>query len=105
MATDGNQLSLGLAFGVHHAPTDAPAKVLRQIDLDWFYQEGCSFIFPDAWEAFEKAIPPAERGSMIEAYYKRLTDPDPRVHLPAAEAWSVWEGTTLSLIEDPARPR
>jgi proline iminopeptidase len=42
---------------------------------------------------------------MIEAYYKRLTDPDPRVHLPAAEAWSIWEGTTLSLIEDPARIR
>jgi proline iminopeptidase len=42
---------------------------------------------------------------MIGAYYKRLTDPDPRVHIPAAEAWSVWEGTTLSLIEDPIRVR
>lgn len=79
--------------------------LLRQIDLDWFYQEGCSFIFPDAWDAFVNPIPPAERDSMIEAYYKRLTDPDPKIHLPAAEAWSVWEGTTLSLIEDPARIR
>lgn len=32
LATDGNQISLRLAFGVHHAPTDAPAKLVRQID-------------------------------------------------------------------------
>ncbi|MFK2876922.1 hypothetical protein [Rhodanobacter hydrolyticus] len=34
MATLGNQSSLPLAFGVHHAPKDAPAKLLRQIDSD-----------------------------------------------------------------------
>lgn len=33
-ATDGNQLLLGLAFGVHHAPKDAPAKLVRQIDSE-----------------------------------------------------------------------
>ena len=32
LATDGNQMSLGLAFGVHRAPKDAPAKLVRQID-------------------------------------------------------------------------
>lgn len=32
LATDDNQLSLGLAFGVHRAPKDAPAKLVRQID-------------------------------------------------------------------------
>lgn len=79
--------------------------LLRQFELAWFYQSGCGNLFPDAWEAFERIIPPAERGDMIGAYYKRLIDPDPRVHLPAAEAWSVWEGTTLSLIEDKTRVR
>jgi len=79
--------------------------LLRQSELGWFYQDGCSALFPEAWDAFERIIPPDERGDMIGAYYKRLTDPDPRVHLPAAEAWSVWEGTTLSLIEDPIRVR
>lgn len=34
MSTDGNQKSLPLAFGVHRAPTDAPAKVLRLIDSE-----------------------------------------------------------------------
>jgi len=34
MATTGNQKILSLAFGVHHAPKDAPAKVLRLIESE-----------------------------------------------------------------------
>lgn len=102
--------TLSLAYAEAH-PERVTSLVLRGIfllrksELHWFYQDGCSALFPEAWEAFERIIPTAERGDMIGAYYKRLTDPDPRVHIPAAEAWSVWEGTTLSLIEDPIRVR
>jgi proline iminopeptidase len=79
--------------------------LLRKAELDWFYQEGCSWIFPDAFERYLAPIPPAERGNMIEAYYKRLTASDPEMQLAAARAWSVWEGTTLSLLHDPERVR
>ena len=102
--------TLALAYAETH-PARVTSMVLRGIfllrksELDWFYQNGCSHLFPEAWDAFERIIPPEERGDMIAAYYRRLTDPDPRVHIPAAEAWSVWEGTTLSLIEDPIRVR
>jgi len=102
--------TLALAYAETHAER-VTALVLRGIfllrrrEIEWFYQEGCSWIFPDAWEGFEREIPPAERGDMIGAYYRRLTDPDPKVQLAAATAWSVWEGTTLSLIEDPERIR
>ena len=34
MATLGNQKELRLAFGVHRAPTDAPANVVRQIESE-----------------------------------------------------------------------
>src|SRR5690349_16861772 len=34
LATDDNQKALRLAFGVHSAPVDAPAKVLRQIESE-----------------------------------------------------------------------
>lgn len=34
MATLGNQNTLKLAWGVHHSPVDAPAKVLRQVDSE-----------------------------------------------------------------------
>lgn len=32
MATTGTQSNLGLAFGVHRAPKDAPPNVLRQVE-------------------------------------------------------------------------
>ena len=79
--------------------------LLRRSELEWFYQHGCSELYPEAWSAFEGVIPPEERGDMIGAYYRRLTHPNPAVHFPAAEAWSVWEGTTLSLVTDPVRVR
>lgn len=77
--------------------------LLRRAELEWFYQEGCSWLFPDAFEAYVKPIPTAERGEMIAAYYRRLTDADPKIQLEAARAWSIWEGTTLSLQQDPER--
>ena len=78
---------------------------LRRSELEWFYQEGCSFIFPDAFEAYLAPIPEDERSDMIAAYYRRLTDPDPDIQLEAARAWSAWEGSTLSLIPDTERVR
>lgn len=77
--------------------------LLRRAEIEWFYQEGCSWIFPDAFEDYRKPIPPEERGDMIAAYHRRLTGSDPAARLEAARAWSVWEGTTLSLLQDPGR--
>ncbi len=77
--------------------------LLRKAELDWFYQDGCSWLFPDAFEKFSEVIPVSERGDMIAAYYKRLTDSDRAVQLRAAKAWSIWEGSTLSLHQDPER--
>lgn len=76
---------------------------LRRAEIQWFYQEGCNWIYPDAYEAYEAQIPPEERDDMVTAYYKRLTGMDRNIQLEAARAWSVWEGSTLSLLEDPAR--
>lgn len=79
--------------------------LLRKAEIDWFYQEGCSWIHPDAFEAYQSIIPPDERSDMVRAYYRRLTHPDRQVQLEAARAWSVWEGTTLSLQPDAERVR
>jgi proline iminopeptidase len=77
--------------------------MLRQAELKWFYQDGCSWIFPDAFEDYLRSIPLAERGDMISAYHRRLTSPDRAVQVEAARTWSIWEGTTLSLLHDPER--
>lgn len=76
---------------------------LRQQELLWFYQDGASRIFPDAWEKYVAPIPESERDNIIEAYYKRLTSDEKTVQLEAARAWSVWEGTTLSLLPNRER--
>lgn len=68
--------------------------------FDRFYQEGASFLFPDAWEEYLKPIPEEERDDIVAAYYKRLTSEDPEVRAEAARAWSVWEGSTSKLLPD-----
>ncbi len=78
---------------------------LRRAELEWFYQEGCSWLFPDAFEDYVKVIPEAERGDMIAAYYRRLTSEDPETQVAVARAWSAWEGRTLSLLPDFDRVR
>ncbi|MDC0832300.1 Proline iminopeptidase [Geitlerinema sp. FC II] len=75
--------------------------MLRQKELRWFYQEGASYIFPEAWEEYLKPIPEAERDDLMQAYYKRLTSPNKRVRLKAARAWAIWEGSTSKLFPDP----
>lgn len=79
--------------------------LLRRAEIQWFYQEGCGWIYPEEFEAFRSRIPVAERGDMVAAYYRRLTHPDRRVQLEAARAWSLWEGSTLSLIPNTGRQR
>ncbi len=74
--------------------------MLRQLEINWFYQEGASNIFPDAWEEYLKPIPPEERDNLLTAYYKRLTSDDMKVRLEAARAWSIWEASTSRLFLD-----
>ena len=99
---------LALAYAETH-PERVTELVLRGIftlrrkELLWFYQEGASFILPDAWEHFVAPIPEDERGDLIAAYHKRLTGEDEAVKLEAARAWSMWEGAALSLLPDPGR--
>ena len=77
--------------------------LLRREELRWFYQGGCSWMFPEAFEEFKRIIPEEERGDMIAAYHRRLTGPDRHLQIAAARAWSVWEGSTLSLLQDAER--
>lgn len=98
--------TLSLAYGQTH-PERCLGLILRGIfllrrkEILWFYQEGASWIFPDAWESYLEPIPLAERHDLISAYYRRLTSEDAKERSQAAKAWSVWEGTTSRLMVDP----
>ena len=99
--------TLALAYAETH-PSRVTELVLRGIfmlrrwELEWFYQEGASRLFPDAWENYLSTIPTVERHDLISAYHRRLTHEDPAVRLAAARAWSVWEAATSFLYQDPA---
>ncbi|MEO8113128.1 MAG: prolyl aminopeptidase [Phenylobacterium sp.] len=101
--------TLALAYAIVH-PERVAGLVLRGVflltrrELAWFYQDGASMLFPDAWQRFCAPIPAAERNDMIGAYHKRLTSPERRVQAQAAAAWSQWEGDTISIRGPEARP-
>ncbi len=100
--------TLSLAYAQTH-PERVSELVLRGIfllrrkELLWFYQEGASFIYPDTWESFLEPIPLEERDDLMAAYYRRLTSDDRMEQLRAAQAWSTWEASTLSLYPNPQR--
>lgn len=100
----GSALALAYAQAHPDAVTELVLRgifTLRREELEWFYEGGAGALFPDLWEEFAAPIPPLERNRMIEAYHRRLFDVNPAVHVPAALAWSKWEGSTITLRPDP----
>lgn len=97
--------TLALAYAETH-PARCRALVLRGIflcrplEIDWFLY-GLRHVFPEAWRAFAGFLPEAERGDLLASYYRRLTNPDPAVHMPAARAWSSYEGACSTLLPSP----
>jgi len=95
--------TLALAYGQTHAAR-VSAMILRGIftirksEIDWFYQEGASHLFPDLWEDYLSVIPVDERDDLVAAYHRRLTGPDQAQRLRAAKAWSKWEDSTITMM-------
>ena len=75
--------------------------MLRKKELDWFYQEGASNIFPEAWEKFLEPIDEDQRDDLMSAYHKIFKSDNEEKKLAAAIAWSRWEGSTSSLSYNP----
>lgn len=98
--------TLSLAYAQAH-PERVSELVLRGIflvrkeEVRWYYQEGTSRIFPDAWEKFLAPIPKEERHDLVSAYHRRLTGDDAEERSRCAIAWSTWEGSTSRLVVDP----
>jgi len=106
--------TLALAYGQAH-PDRCLGFILRgiflgrQTEIEWFLT-GMRQIFPDAWQDFIAALPADAQGdlsweTLLAAYYRRLTHPDPAVHLPAAHAWSQFETRASTLLPAPDLPQ
>lgn len=102
--------TLALAYAGAH-PEACRALILRGVwlcrpeDEIWWF-EGIRAIFPEYWQEFASHIPAAERDDLLGAYLRRLTDPDPAVHMPAAIAWDTYETRCSTLLpSEPEEPR
>ena len=95
--------TLALAYAQAH-PTRVTALVLRAIflgttrEVEWAFLEAPRNFRPELYQAFISALPENERTDPLAAYLRRLNDPDPDVHAPAAGIWSRYE-RVLSLLE------
>jgi proline iminopeptidase len=95
--------TLALAYAETH-PERVSGLVVRGVftatrrEIDWYYQGGAAWLFPDLWERFLAPIPEGERGDLVGAYNRRLTGPDENARLAAAKAWSLWEAGTITLL-------
>jgi len=72
----------------------------RDSEVAWFLH-GLRAVFPDAHAAFVNHLHPSERADLLASYLKRLTDADPAVHMAAARAWSIYEGSCSTLLPSP----
>lgn len=78
--------------------------LLRRKEIDWYYNGPAGNVYPDEWEKFLAPVPKDERDSdLVQVYHRLLHDTDRRKAIAAAVAWSVWEGSTSSLIPQPNR--
>jgi proline iminopeptidase len=100
--------TLSLAYAQAH-PTRVSELVLRGIfmlrkkELDWFYQEGASKIFPEPWQEFLQPIEDDKRDNLMDAYREIFYGDDQEKKLQAAVAWSKWEAATSSLLISKSR--
>jgi proline iminopeptidase len=98
--------TLALAYGEAH-PERCLGFILRGIflcrkpEIDWFLY-GLRNFFPEAWREFVAPLSIEERRDILSAYHQRLMNPDPAVHMPAARAWSTYEGSCSTLLPNPA---
>ncbi len=93
---------LALAYAQSH-PERCRGLILRGVflggraEIDWFF-DGMRRFFPEAGRAFAGHLPPSERDDLLAGYHRRLTDPDPAVHMPVALAWRRYETACSALI-------
>jgi len=97
--------TLALAYAISHNE-----KVLglilrgiflaREKDVDWFFRGDVARIQPEAWARFIDPIPLSEQDDIVAAYYSRLTSKNEIIRMGAAKAWSVWEGSSITLMPD-----
>ena len=84
--------TLALAYAERHRER-VSGLVLRAVflgtraELDWAFVEAPRRLRPELYADFVGRLPADERANPLDAYWRRILDPDPAVHTKAAWAW------------------
>ena len=88
--------TLALAYAQTH-PERVTGLVLRatflgtRAEIDRAFGATLAQFYPALQADFLGLLPEAERDRPLDAYWRRILDPDPQVHTPAALAWHATE--------------
>jgi len=74
--------------------------LMRHSEIDYFYQEGSSWLFPDYHEELKNLLPEVERNNILAGYWRRLNGSNEKEKLEFAKAWTKWEMATSKLFVD-----
>ena len=100
--------TLALAYAQAH-PSRVSGMILRATflgtreELEGAFLENLPRFHPGLSEDFIAPLPEAERSNPLDAYWRRILDPDPAVHGPFARAWHDTERTLSELAAPRAR--
>src|SRR4030081_2018428 len=84
--------TLALAYAQAH-PHRVSGIVLRatflgtRAELESAFADVLPRFYPDLSNDFLSVLPPEESRQPLDAYWRRILDPDPALHIPAARAW------------------
>jgi len=98
--------TLALAYAQAH-PERVSGVVLRatflgtRAELEGAFYRALPRFYPGLHEDFLNLLPQEERAHAIDAYYRRILDPDAAIHGPAARAW----GETERILSEHAPSR
>ena len=100
--------TLALAYAQAH-PDRVTSIVLRatflgtKAELDGAFLVNLPRIHPSLYQDFLDQLPQDERAAPLAAYYKRILDPDPKIHAPFVRAWGDTE--SILSVHSPGKTR
>jgi proline iminopeptidase len=102
--------TLALAYAQAH-PDRITGIVLRATFLGTIQEIENGFLnvlprfYPGLYNDFLSVLPEDERAQPIQAYFRRILDPNPDVNIPAARAWGETERIPFRTRAEPHTPR
>ncbi|CAM2950306.1 prolyl aminopeptidase [Legionella worsleiensis] len=84
-------------------PQQIKALLLHQIflgrkqDIDWFYKQGASLVYPDYWQEFISMVPENKQDRIPQFYADCLQGSNDLLRMSAAKNWALWQARCSSL--------